>query len=145
MNAVFDDVDKEIIAILMKDGRISFRDLGKQVNLSANAAAERVRRLVRTGVVTGFHANVDHARLGRALLALIDLRLSPGMSRAGFESAIRSVPGVLHATLMTGKSDYQLRIACKNAEDLDEIIGMLREKTGIQDTYSRLVLREIAL
>jgi Lrp/AsnC family leucine-responsive transcriptional regulator len=142
---VLDDVDREILGILLTDGRISYRDLGTRVSLSANAAAERLRRLVRLGVITGFHAAVDHARIGRALLALIDVSLPASMSRTGFESSMKSIPGVLSATLMTGKSDYQLRVACKDTDDLDEIIGALREKTGVQDTYSRLVLREISV
>ena len=145
MDAVLDDLDREILGILLRDGRISYRDLGEKINLSANAAAERCRRLVRLGVITGFHAAVDHARVGRSLLALIDVRLPPSMSRADFESSMRAVPGVLGATLMTGKSDYQLRVACKDTDDLDEIIGKLREKTGVQETYSRLVLREISV
>ena len=143
--AVLDELDREILGILLKDGRISYRDLGDRVSLSANAAAERLRRLVRLGVITGFHAAVDHARIGRALLALIDVRLPASLSRAMFESAMRSIPGVLSATLMTGDSDYQLRVACKDADDLDEIIGELREKAGVHETYSRLVLREISV
>ena len=142
---MLDEVDRDILGILLRDGRISYRDLGTRVSLSANAAAERLRRLVRLGVITGFYAAVDHARVGRALLALIDVRLPPSMSRAGFEQSIKDMPGVLSATLMTGKSDYQLRVACKDTDDLDEIIGALREKTGVQDTYSRLVLREISV
>jgi Lrp/AsnC family transcriptional regulator, leucine-responsive regulatory protein len=143
--AVLDELDREILGILLRDGRISYRDLGERVKLSANAAAERLRRLVRLGVITGFYAAVDHARLGRALLALIDVRLPPSMSRAAFESSVRSVPGVLSATLMTGDSDYQLRVACADTDDLDEVIGTLREKAGVQETYSRLVLREISV
>jgi Lrp/AsnC family transcriptional regulator, leucine-responsive regulatory protein len=143
--AVLDDLDREILSILLRDGRITYRDLGIRVNLSANAAAERLRRLVRMGVITGFHASIDHSRVGRSLLALIDVRLPATMSRAGFEESMKEIPGVLSATLMTGKSDYQLRVACKDADDLDEIIGKLREKTGVQETYSRLVLREISV
>ena len=142
---MLDELDREILGILLKDGRISYRDLGVRVSLSANAAAERLRRLVRLGIITGFHAAVDHARVGRALLALIDVRLPPAMSRATFESSVRCVPGVLSATLMTGNSDYQLRVACKDTDDLDEVIGELREKAGVQETYSRLVLREISV
>jgi len=142
---VLDELDREILGILLSDGRISYRDLGERVSLSANAAAERLRRLVRLGVITGFHAAVDHSRVGKALLALIDVRLPPSMSRSGFESCMKAIPGVLSATLMTGKSDYQLKVACKDTDDLDEIIGVLREKTGVQDTYSRLVLREISV
>ncbi len=142
---MLDELDRDILSILLRDGRITYRDLGTRVNLSANAAAERLRRLVRLGVITGFHAAVDHARVGRSLLALIDVRLPATMSRAGFESSMKEIAGVLSATLMTGKADYQLKVACKDADDLDEIIGELREKTGVQETYSRLVLREISV
>jgi hypothetical protein len=45
--------------------------------------------------------------------------------------------------LMTGKSDYQLRVACRDAADLDDLIGTLRERAGAIDTYSHVVLREI--
>ena len=144
-NAVLDELDREILGIVSRDGRISYRDLGTRVSLSANAAAERLRRLVRLGVITGFHASVDHARVGRSILALIDVRLPPQLSRSGFETSVKDIPGVLSATLMTGKSDYQLRVACKDTDDLDTVIGALREKTGVQDTYSRLVLREISV
>jgi len=129
---VLDELDREILGILSRDGRISYRDLGTRVSLSANAAAERLRRLVRLGVITGFHAAVDHARVGRSLLALIGVRLPPSLSRTGFESSIAEIPGVLSATLMTGKSDYQLRVACKDTDDLDTIIGALRENTALR-------------
>jgi Lrp/AsnC family leucine-responsive transcriptional regulator len=142
---VLDELDREILGIVSRDGRISYRDLGTRVSLSANAAAERLRRLVRLGVITGFHASVDHARVGRSLLALIDVRLPPQLSRSGFETSVKDIAGVLSATLMTGKSDYQLRVACRDTDDLDTVIGALREKTGVQDTYSRLVLREISV
>jgi len=142
---VLDELDREILGIVSRDGRISYRDLGTRVSLSANAAAERLRRLVRLGVITGFHASVDHARVGPSLLALIDVRLPPSLSRSGFETSVKDIPGVLSATLMTGKSDYQLRVACRDTDDLDTVIGALREKTGVQDTYSRLVLREISV
>ena len=54
-----DDIDREILGELTRNGRISFRDLGAAVGLSANAAADRVRRLRTAGVITGFTATVD--------------------------------------------------------------------------------------
>ena len=71
-----DGTDREILGELMRNGRISFRDLGAAVGLSANAAADRVRRLRRDGIITGFTATVDPGAAGRLLVALIDVRLA---------------------------------------------------------------------
>ena len=69
---MLDELDREILGILLSDGRISYRDLGERVSLSANAAAERLRRLVRVGVITGFHAAVDHSRMSERGLHRIE-------------------------------------------------------------------------
>ena len=61
----FDPIDSEILRLLREDGRLSWRDLGAAVGLSANAAADRVRRLRQAGVITGFVALIDPAAGGR--------------------------------------------------------------------------------
>src|SRR3954453_17937277 len=76
--AAIDAIDHEILGLLRDDGRLSWRDLGAQVGLSANAAADRVRRLRRAGVVTGFSAVVDPAAGGRRLEALVGVTLAQG-------------------------------------------------------------------
>lgn len=142
-NSVLDEIDSRILEEVRLDARISYRDLAEKVDLSANAVADRLRRLVKSGVITGFHAAVDNVAAGRGMLALIDLKLGANQTRAGFEEALRGIPGVLSAMLMTGKSDYQLRVACRDAADLDALIGTLRERAGAVDTYSHVVLREL--
>ena len=62
-----DKIDKQILSILQTDGRISWQMLGDRVHLSANAVAERVRRMTRAGVIRGFKAEVNQAALGRTL------------------------------------------------------------------------------
>ena len=59
-----DDIDHDILAVLARDGRIGWQALGPRVGLSANAAAERVRRLERAGVITGYTVRVDPIALG---------------------------------------------------------------------------------
>ncbi len=73
-----DDVDWRLIAELQSDGRLSFKELGRRVNLSAPAVAERVRRLEETGVVTGYRAQIDAPRAGFPLLAFVQMRCSFG-------------------------------------------------------------------
>lgn len=73
-----DDVDWRLLAELQSDGRLSFKELGRRVNLSAPAVADRVRRLEETGVVTGYRAQIDARRAGFPLMAFVQMRCSLG-------------------------------------------------------------------
>ncbi len=70
---------------MSRDARQSHVKLGAQVGLSANAVAERVRRLEHDGVITGYHARTDPRLVGRPLVALVDQRLAPGTAPDAFE------------------------------------------------------------
>ena len=72
----FDRVDRKILDILQRDGRISITDLAQAVGLSATPCAERVRRLERNGVITGYHARVSPQALGKTLLVFLEIKLS---------------------------------------------------------------------
>jgi len=112
-----DKIDREILRALEIDGRCSFTDLGAAVHLSASATAERVRRLLESGAIVGIHAVVDPAALGCTIEAQIDVKLRPTTSADAFERAIRDVPQVSTATLVTGSFDYALRVACSDRAD----------------------------
>ena len=138
-----DKIDREILRLLQVDGRASYTDIGAAVHLSANAAADRVRRLIQDGVIVGIHAAVDPAALGLTIEAQIDVKLRATTSADDFERAIRDVPQVLTATLLTGSFDYALRVACSDRADLAAVTEMIRERAGAQETYSRIILREV--
>src|ERR671924_781164 len=106
-----DTVDSEIISLLREDGRISWRDLGAAVGLSANAAADRVRRLRRAGIVTGFAALVDPAAGGRRLEALVGVTLAAGTDSDDFAVAAAKLEPVTEVLHLAGAPDYQLRVA----------------------------------
>lgn len=143
-NAAIDAIDRDILAELLRDGRISFTDLAARINLSANAVAERVRRLERTGVIRGYAARVDPAALGLSLEAYVDVKLRADTPADRFEAAVERIPGVVQLVLTTGGSDYTLRVACSGQSDLVRLIEALRAAVPIAETYSRLVLRERA-
>jgi len=140
-----DKIDMKIVGLLSRDGRLSFRDLGDAVKLSSNAAAERYRRLVASGVIQNVRASVSPAALGRPLEVQIDVKLRPDTSAEQFEAALRKLPQVTGATLMTGSYDYAVRVACADRDDLVRVTETLRGAAGAQETYSRLILREIDL
>ncbi|QDQ26166.1 Lrp/AsnC family transcriptional regulator [Chitinimonas arctica] len=140
-----DKIDCDIVELLRLDGRLSYRELGERIHLSANAVAERVRRLQAKGTLTGFYADVNLADLGLPLEALIEVKMRAETSAEHFEAVIQTIPGIVDATLLTGSFDYLLRVACADQQDLVRLIEALRERAGVQETYSRMVLRQLPM
>ena len=136
-----DEIDSEILRILRADGRRSWRDLGADVGLSANAATNRVRRLRQTGVITGFTAIVDPAAGGRQLEALVGVILAHGRESDGFAIAASKLGPVTEVLHLAGAPDYQLRVACRDTAELDVLLRTLRLKLGASDTETKIVLR----
>ena len=142
---MIDERDRRILIALAGNSRISFRELGEVANLSANATAERVQRLVETGVISKFSIDIPAAALGLGLQAFIDVRLQPGTTMAAFEKAIQRMDSVLEGTVLTGTFDARLRVACADPEHLNRIIEELRGACGILETSSAIVCRQMQL
>ena len=136
-----DEIDGEILRALGEDARISWRDLGAQVGLSANAVAERVRRLRRDGVIRGFAALIDPAAGGRTLQALVGVTLAPTTDSDEFSDAAAKLDAVTEILHLTGAPDYQLRVACRDTAELDLLLRVLRLRLGATDTETTIVLR----
>jgi Lrp/AsnC family leucine-responsive transcriptional regulator len=142
--AAMDAIDSAILKELVRNGRASYRELGAIAGLSANAAADRVRRLVRSGAITGFTAVVDQAAAGRGLAALIDVRLAREQTNDGFERVLAGVEGVVYAAHVTGAFDYHLQVACRDTTELDTMLRTLKRDLGVEHTETRVVLRTAA-
>ncbi|MFI9384613.1 Lrp/AsnC family transcriptional regulator [Kutzneria sp. NPDC052558] len=138
-----DAIDRTILGELIRDGRLSFRDLAARVSLSPTATAERVRRLIEAGVIEGFHAEINLAALGRPLQAFIDVRLSPGADHGELEAGLLALPAVLSGTHVTGRWDYTLAVACRDVAELDELVMALPRGHGVVDSDTRVRLREL--
>ena len=120
---------------------MSWRDLGAAVGLSANAAADRVRRLRRAGVITGFVALVDPAAGGRRLQALVGVTVASGTESDDFATAAARLEPVTEVLHLTGAPDYQLRVACRDTAELDSLLRTLRFRLGAADTDTTVILR----
>ena len=120
---------------------MSWQDLGAAVGLSANAAADRVRRLRRAGVITGFVALVDPAAGGRVLEALVGVTLARGTDSDAFATAADQLEPVTEVLHLSGEPDYQLRVACRDTAELDALLRTLRNRLGAADTETTIVLR----
>ena len=122
-----DDIDLDILATLEEDGRISNVDLADRVGLSPSPCLRRVRRLEESGVIRGYHADIDPAVFGRDLVVLTTVRLSshddPTLRR--FEDACAGWPEVTENLELTGDLDYLMKVAVR---DLDAYTSFVRHR-----------------
>lgn len=136
-NVVIDDIDREILRILREDARIPWQSLGARVHLSPNAAADRVRRLIRAGVIRGFTVVVDQEALGRTLDAIIDVKVDDAARFRDGALGCDEVEGLLN---VTGRDDFQLRVSCAGTAGLNALLGRFRDEFGMTESHTRLVL-----
>jgi Lrp/AsnC family leucine-responsive transcriptional regulator len=118
-----DAIDRRILAILQKDGRLSNQDIADRVSLSPSPCLRRIRRLEESGVIRGYVALLEPAMLGLGLLAYVNVRLEkrgsvppaeglkhPQTHAESFRDAVRGWPEVVACDAMTGEMDYLLRV-----------------------------------
>jgi Lrp/AsnC family leucine-responsive transcriptional regulator len=116
-----DPVDARIVAELQRDARLSFAELGRRIALSSPAVAERVQRLERSGVLRGYHADVDPRALGLSLSAVIRIRPAPGQLRNVAEAAVET-PEVVDCQRITGEDCYLMQAHVRDVDHLEEVI-----------------------
>lgn len=143
-SVAIDETAFRILNLLVRNGRASYADIGKAVGLSAHGAADRVRRLERDGVITGFTVIIEPASVGRSLDAFIDVRLLPTTSSETFEAFALALPAVREVAFVTGRFDYHVRVDCLGADDLDQTVRAIRREGGAAATETRIVLRSSA-
>ena len=140
-----DRIDHAILNRLAHDGRASFRDLADAVHLSPNAVAERFRRLMADGTIRHIQATLNPAAFGRTIEAVIEVKLKSETPGVEFEASLRHLPQVVSAMLVTGSFDYAVRVACVDQDDLVAVTETMRQRAGVRETYTRLLLREVRL
>ena len=126
MSRELDATDWKILAELQEDGRLSFNPLGKRVNLSSPAVAERVRRLEEAGVITGYRAVVDPRRVGLPLTAFLQLRCETGHCLLK-TTAADDFPEVVEVHKLSGQFCSMLKLRTTSLADLEKLIERLGE------------------
>ncbi len=143
--AAIDATDLAILSELRRDGRLTWRDLGERIGLSATATADRVRRLESVGVLRGYRAEVDLSALGVGLQAITEIRLARTADPETFEALLQETPEVQAAMHVTGSLDYVLMVACADVPTLDRLLLEWRSRGGVEESSTRIILREIDL
>jgi Lrp/AsnC family leucine-responsive transcriptional regulator len=136
-----DRIDVAALTRLMDEGRVSWADLAKTLRLSPAAAAQRVHRLEKAGVIRGYAALVDPEAAGRSLTAFVGIVLSSQAARARFLKRVAALDAAQECHHVTGEFDYLLKLRCSGTRDLERIISEdLKRGGGVSGTRTLIVL-----
>jgi Lrp/AsnC family leucine-responsive transcriptional regulator len=138
-----DAIDKQILALLLEDGRRTYDDIAGRVNLSAPSVKRRIDGLRGSGTLQGFTAVVDHAALGADTEALVELFCRPGTTLGEVAGKLREHPEVAEAWSVTGEADAIARVLTQDNADLERLIIDLQRNGLVVRTSSQVVLSRL--
>ncbi|WP_298964699.1 Lrp/AsnC ligand binding domain-containing protein [uncultured Methylobacterium sp.] len=141
-----DRIDRRILDILQRDGRITNLELAEQVGLSPTATSERFRRLQRDGYVTGFGARLAPGKLGLGLLVFVEILLDKTTPDVfdRFSAAVSRVPEILECHMVAGGFDYLVKSRVRDmAAYRDFLGGILLALPGVRETRTYAVMEEV--
>jgi Lrp/AsnC family leucine-responsive transcriptional regulator len=144
--APLDRIDRRILALLQRDGRLSNAELARKVHLSPASCHRRTQRLFADGLIQSVRAAVAPERVQRGTLVLVGVVLdrSTPDSFGAFEAAIRTLPFVLDCHLVAGDFDYFLKIRVRDIADFNRLHGeRLIVLPGVRQTRTFFVMKEI--
>lgn len=141
-----DRIDRKILKVLQREGRITTTDLADKVGLSTNATSERFKRLVKDGLITSFSATLSPQKIGRGLLVFVEIKLdrtSPEIFDA-FRRAVERAEDILECHMVAGGFDYLIK---SRVSDMDAYRRFLSDVVlalpGVRETHTYAVMEEI--
>lgn len=141
-----DRTDRRILDVLQRQGRISMTELGERIGLSTSPCAERVKRLERKGVITGYHARVNPALLGKGVLVFVEITLAQKSGEV-FERARRellAMPEVMECHLVAGNFDYLVKARLRDMSEYRGLLGTILAKLAVPvQSHSYVVMEEV--
>ena len=143
-----DTIDRRLLEVLQKSGRISNSDLAEKVNLSASACHRRVQRLESEGYIAAYVALLDPRKMEVSTTVFVEITLSTQADEVlnAFEKAIARVPDVLECHLTAGTADYILKIVAENTDDFARIHRQyLTRLPGVAKMQSSFALRTVCM
>jgi Lrp/AsnC family leucine-responsive transcriptional regulator len=135
-----DDVDRRILELLVQDGRRSASEVGRQVGLSPAAAKRRIDRLEQLGVIGGYRAVLDHARLGSQIEAFIELRFAGATQVDDIEATVSGLTEVVEAFTTAGDPDALVRVRATDLDHLKRVVDRIRRSGHVTGTKTLIVL-----
>ncbi len=142
-----DAVGWKLLRLLQENARLSFRQIGEAIGLTAPAVAERVRRMEDAGILSGYHAEVDLAKVGLPVMVFVHLTSNANQSRR-IRTAVMDMPEVIECYCVTGNESYILKVAVASVPRLEHLLieltefGEVRTSLVLSAQVTRRVIEE---
>jgi Lrp/AsnC family leucine-responsive transcriptional regulator len=147
---LLDETGWHILQALQENARLSFSELGQRVGLSSPAVAERVRRMEDAGIITGYRAEINTAKIGYPITAIIRMSTLPGERCTRFTASVEEIPEVLECYRVTGGDALVMKIMASSVVHLEAIIdrlsahGQLTTSIVLSTPVSRRIVTRVA-
>ena len=141
-----DLVDRQMLHILQREGRISNASLAEQLHLSPSPCLRRLRALESSGLITGYRAELDREKLGLGLTLFVELKVEGHSERAAMAitDALRAVPEVISAHIVSGSADFLLEVVVSDLRDYERLLfNTLLNLPNVSDVRSNFALRAV--
>ena len=147
MMTSLDKIDRQFLALLRENARISNLELAESVNLSPTPCARRVKQLEDSGVITGYSVTTDPRKLGYQLSVYIAISMDKHTAErfSNFEKKLREFPEVVSCSIVTGRSeDYLIKALVKDMAHYEEfLLHRLNRIEGIAQVHTSFELRQV--
>ena len=131
--------DREILRLLATDGRMSYTDLGKATGLSTSAVHQRVKRLEKAGVISGYRALIDPAALGMALTAFSSITPIDVAHPDNYPDLLAEIREIESCWSVAGEESYILKVRTTTPAALEDLLGRVRAVANVS-TRTTVVL-----
>ncbi|MGW6118679.1 Lrp/AsnC family transcriptional regulator [Nocardia sp. NPDC055165] len=138
-----DDIDRRILAELLVHARASFQEIGSVVGLSAPAVKRRVDKMVASGQITGFTAQVNPAALGWKTEAYVEVYYRDNISPAELRRTLEPIPQVVGVWTIAGEADALVHVMATDMAEIEVTVERIRENARVGRTRSSLVMSRI--
>jgi len=137
---LLDQIDLKILSILQNDGRRRLADIADDVDLSAPAVMERVKKLEASGVIRGYQALVDGKKVGKDITAFIGVSIGNQGDMEKFAGQMMRYGDVLECHHVTGDESFILKVKSANTNALEKLLAEIRSVDGVTRTVTKVVL-----
>lgn len=139
-----DHTDYKILELMQSQGRISMKDLGYKVGLTAPAVSERVKKMEETGIIKGYKADIDFAKLGKTISAFIDLGMQPE-DYDEFLAFAKSNDLIVECHHVTGSDSLIIKVLVDDIVGLESLIDKIKKhaKTNTSIILSSPILNKV--
>lgn len=139
-----DDLDRQLIAELTRNARLSNLELAERLPLSHSAISRRIKRLEEAGVLTGYRASVNRSALGLGVRAFAGLARDNATALDDICAALKELPEVVSCWIVTGDHDIMIEVLARDLDQFAEImLKKVQKVRGVAATRSTFVMAEI--